>query len=145
MSLKQWESNGWLVVKPSSGDEIRNLLAITDRDISDAAGSISADWRFGIAYNAALKLCTVLLRAESYRPAQGAHHYRTIMAMPLILGDDRSDDAEYLNTCRMLRNSIEYDYVGGATEENVKELLEFLARFANTVSSWLEESHPELL
>lgn len=30
----------------------------------DAAGSISADWRFGIAYNAALKLCTILLYAS---------------------------------------------------------------------------------
>ena len=67
------------------------------------------------------------------------------MAMPLVLGDDRNDDAEYLNTCRMLRNTIEYDYVGGATEENVKELLEFLARFATTVRNWLEKTHPELL
>ncbi len=145
MSMKQWESNGWLSIEPSSRDEIRNLLKITDRDVSDAEGSISVDWRFGIAYNAALKLCTVLLRAEGYRPSHGAHHYRTIMALPLILGEQWTDEANYLNTCRMLRNTIEYDYVGGASEENVKELLAFLARFDTVVRSWLEKTHPDLL
>ena len=143
--MKQWESNGWLSIEPSSRDEIRNLLKITDRDVSDAEGSISVDWRFGIAYNAALKLCTVLLRAEGYRPSHGAHHYRTIMALPLILGEQWTDEANYLNTCRMLRNTIEYDYVGGASEENVKELLAFLARFDTVVRSWLEKTHPDLL
>jgi len=32
------------------------------------AGNISADSQFGIAYNAALKLCTLLLHTSGYRP-----------------------------------------------------------------------------
>jgi hypothetical protein len=63
--LKQWESNGWLRAEPTSRDEIANLLAIVDRDLKDATGLVSADWQFGIAYNAALKLCMILLRAEA--------------------------------------------------------------------------------
>ena len=47
-------------------DEINKLLAIVDRDLKDATESISPDWQFGIAYNAVLKLCTTLLRAEGY-------------------------------------------------------------------------------
>ncbi len=144
MSLKQWESNGWLAVESSSREEIGNLLAIADRDVSDASGSISVDWQFGIAYNAALKLCTILLRAEGYRPAHGSHHFRTIMSLPLILGEEWSDRAAYLNTCRLLRNTIEYDYIGGVTEENVKELLSFLSGFRTTVKDWLNRVHPEL-
>lgn len=35
------------------------MLAIVDRDLADAGGNISPDWRFGIAYNGALKLCTI--------------------------------------------------------------------------------------
>jgi hypothetical protein len=32
------------------------------RDLKDAsAGGLSHDWQFGIAYNAALKLCLILL------------------------------------------------------------------------------------
>lgn len=40
--------------------EITDLLRIIDRDLRDAGGDISADWRFGIAYNAALKHRCVL-------------------------------------------------------------------------------------
>jgi hypothetical protein len=58
--------NGWLKAGPTSRDEINNLLAIVDRDLKDATESISPDWQFGIAYNAVLKLCTILLRAEEY-------------------------------------------------------------------------------
>ena len=86
MSLKSWENNGWLKVEPASSNEIRNLLFIIDRDIKDSQEKVSADWQFGIAHNAALKLCTILLRSEGYRPSHGNHHYRTIMSVPEILG-----------------------------------------------------------
>ena len=76
MTLKQWASNGWLRPHRTSAEEIGNLLAIVKRDIHDAGQQgISADWRFGIAYNAALKLCTVLLYAEGYRPEKSLAHY----------------------------------------------------------------------
>lgn len=61
MTLKQWANNGWLKPHQTSREEVGNLLAIVDRDLEDAQGSISPDWRFNIAYNAALKLCTILL------------------------------------------------------------------------------------
>jgi len=62
--LKQWAANGWLKTHQTSPKEIRDLLAIVKRDLADAEGDISADWRFGIAYNAALKLCTILIYAS---------------------------------------------------------------------------------
>ena len=95
MSLKQWASNGWLRPHKTSTEEIGNLLAIVKRDMSDSAeDTISADWRFGIAYNAALKLCTILLSAEGYRPEKALAHYRTLQALPLILGSSRKEDAD---------------------------------------------------
>jgi len=145
MTLKQWETNAWLKPKPTSKKEIANLLAIVDRDLKDATGSISADWQFGIAYNAALKLCTILLRAEGYRPAHGLQHYRTLMSMPLILGDDKQEDANYLDSCRKKRNIVEYDYVGGASEKDAKELLQFAKQLRSRVLAWLKLTHPEFL
>ena len=56
-------------------------------------------------YNAALKLCTILLYAEGYRPEKTLAHYRTLQALPLILGTERQDDADYLDTCRSKRNT----------------------------------------
>ena len=51
MSLQSWANSGWLRTRLTSAQEIKDLLAIVDRDLADAHGDISADWRFGIAYN----------------------------------------------------------------------------------------------
>lgn len=112
MSLIDWANNGWLHPHKTSREEISNLFGIVDRDIKDANHiDISADWRFGIAYNATLKLCTILVYAEGYRPEKLLAHYHTLQALPLILGKEREDDADYLDACRTKRNIVEYDYV----------------------------------
>ncbi len=49
----QWPSCGYNEIQKSRE---RNVL-INVKDAGEA--SISQDWRFGIAYNAALKLCTI--------------------------------------------------------------------------------------
>lgn len=85
MSLQQWAENGWLRPYSTNQKEITDLLAIVERDLADAAGSISSDWRFGIAYNAALKLCTVLLYASGFRPQRTLAHHRTIQSLPWAL------------------------------------------------------------
>jgi len=145
MSLQQWLENGWLRRHQTSKREIANLLKIIDRDLKDAEGGISEDWRFGIAYNAALKLCTILLYGEGYRPEKNLQHYRTLQALPLILGKDRKADAEYLETCRSKRNIVEYEYVGAATDRDVIELIEFVRELKSSVTTWLKEHHPELI
>ena len=100
MTLKQWQNNGWLKPHKSSAEEIGNLLEIVKRDLKDSGEeAISTDWRFGIAYNAALKLCTILLYAEGHRPEKTLAHYRTLQALPLILGSKKKADAEYLDAC----------------------------------------------
>jgi hypothetical protein len=144
MSLKQWADNGWLRPHKTRPKEVTSLLAIVERDLVDAEGEISADWRFGIAYNAALKLCTILLHASGYRPERALQHYRTIAALPLILGDERKDDADYLETCRTKRNTAEYEMVGVATERDASELVDFVKQLREDVLDWLKQHHPEL-
>lgn len=146
MTLKQWEANRWLRPHETSREEIAGLLDIVDRDLKDAAQKeLSADWRFGIAYNAALKLCSILLRASGYRPSHDSHHYRTIQALPLVLGSEQKDDALYLDSCRKKRNIAEYDHTGAASVSEAEELLEFTQGLRNTVIDWLRENHPKLL
>ena len=126
--------------------EIRNLLAIVDRDLHDAGASeISTDWQFGIAYNAALKLCTILVYAEGYRAATGLQHYRTIQAMALILGVSFKEDVVFLDACRKKRNIVEYDAAGMATEKEAKELREFTVQLRGTTVDWMKQNHPEFL
>ena len=145
MSLQKWLECGWLRSHQSSRKEISDLLRIIDRDLQDATRDISADWRFGIAYNAALKLCTILLYAEGYRPEKTLQHFRTLQALPLILGHHHETDAKYLDTCRNKRNVVEYHYVGGVTEEDVDELIAFVKELREEVIQWLRENHPKFL
>jgi hypothetical protein len=145
MSLQSWADNGWLRPHQTSLQEIKELLAIVDRDLVDAKGDISADWRFGIAYNAALKLCTILIYASGFRPEKMLQHYRTIQALSLILGPSRESDVDYLDTCRTKRNTIEYDHVGGVTGNNADELIEFAKQLRQDVIAWLRQNHAQLL
>jgi uncharacterized protein (UPF0332 family) len=145
MSLKQWENNDWLKPHQTSRQEIGNLLNIIERDLTDAGKAISADWRFGIAYNAALKLCRILLSAEGYRPSHELQHYRTLAALPEILGETKKADAKYLDDCRKKRNIAEYEYVGGASKSDAEELIKFAKELRDDVMTWLKKHHPELL
>ncbi len=145
MSLKQWADNGWLRPYRTTTQEIQNLLAIAQRDPADArSDDISDDWRFGIVYNATLKLCTILLYAEGYRPSHELAHYRTLQALPLILGDERKEDAVYLDACRTKRNTLQYDSVGAASAKEAEELIQFADQLSRDVLGWLRKNHREL-
>jgi hypothetical protein len=145
MTLQKWLEYGWLRPHRTSKKEVFDLLRIIDRDLQDAGGDISADWRFGIAYNAALKLCTILLYAEGYRPEKNLQHFHTIQSLTLILGKKHEQDSKYLDTCRNKRNVTEYDYAGGITEDDVAELIGYVNELRDEVLRWLNENHPELL
>ncbi len=71
MSFEEWVKNGWLDTHQSSREEIRNLLGIVERDLKDSQSKeVSNDWRFAIAYNAALQAATAALagRPDTVRP-----------------------------------------------------------------------------
>jgi hypothetical protein len=64
--------------------------------------------------------------------------------MPLILGLDKKLDAEYLDVCRVKRNSAEYDYTGAATTRDADELIKFTEELKANVEAWLQKTHPLL-
>ena len=141
MSIDNFINSGVLVKQDSSKDEITDLLKIVERDLEDSSQTeISDDWQFGIAYNAALKLANVLVRASGYRVKGQGHHMNTFAMIPFILGVHKKDDSNYLDACRRKRNIVEYDSVGGATAEDVKELREFVLEFQKEVLAWLSKN-----
>jgi len=144
--LSDWHKNGWLRPHKASKEEIANLLEIVERDLTDAtAKGLSDDWKFGIAYNAALKLCTILLHSSGYRPEKNLAHYRTLQSLPLILGAEHDSNADYLDACRKKRNETEYDFAGGVSEEEVDELIGFCGELKQEVLAWLKKNHKPLL
>ncbi|MFO7898064.1 MAG: hypothetical protein R6V58_03270 [Planctomycetota bacterium] len=117
-----------------------------DRDLDDARDEdLSSDWRFAIAYNAALKLCTILLYGSGFRPERNRAHYRTLRALPEVLGAQRRADAAYLDACRIKRNTVEYDYAGATTVDEAVELIRFANTLRDDVLEWLRTNRPDLL
>ena len=147
MDLKVWERNGWLRKYQTTTKEVTNLLSLVERDLHDAVKEeISPDWRFNIAYNAALQLATLVLYSSGYRTGRGeSKHYRVIQAIPLIMGKEFNPIRDFLDNCRRKRNISEYDAVGTVSEKELIDLLEITNNFKEQVKNWLEENHPELL
>jgi hypothetical protein len=145
MSLENWRANGWLREHVTSKQQISELLAIVERDLSDSEQSLSADWQFGIAYNAALKLCTILLYASGYRPEKALAHFRTLSALPLILGSKHQESADYLDACRIKRNTAEYDTAGTVSSSEAAELRDFTKELQEEVLPWLKVHHSHLV
>ncbi|MCX6875010.1 MAG: hypothetical protein NTW21_14555 [Verrucomicrobia bacterium] len=145
MRLQQWAANGWLRPHQTTPGQIADLLAIVERDIKDSERDLSPDWQFGIAYNATLKLCTILLYASGCRPGKNLAHYRTLQSLPLILGSQFSADADYLDSCRAKRNTAEYDAAGTVSQSESDELRAFTHELRTHVLQWLLQNHPTLI
>lgn len=82
---------------------------------------------------------------KGFKSERKLQHYRTIQAMPLILGEDRKKDAQYLDACRSKRNIAEYNRVGVVTERDAEELVQFVKEFKNDVINWLKKNCPNLI
>lgn len=144
-SLQQLLAEGRLRRQPVVASEVRDLFALADRDLADARITlVSADRRFATAYNAALQLATVLIRADGFRSAGQGHHQTTIAAVPLILGSELQASADFLDACRSKRNSVDYDRAGIVTERDIEELIAEGERLRTEVVAWLATRHPDL-
>lgn len=97
MSLKSWADNDWLRPHKSSRQEVSDLLSIVNRDIKDVTETegVSTDWKFSIAYNAALTLCMIILHVSLQKlifPPDSSPTLRTCgkSALGFVLSPSRS-------------------------------------------------------
>ena len=145
MSLPDWERNGWLQSHKSTANEVRDLLAVVERDLADsAAETLSADWQMNIAYNAALQAATLALAVAGYRASRDQHHYRIIQSLRETLGTDASK-VNTFDTFRKKRNTAGYDRAGLVSDADAKAMRSLAQRLKADVVQWLKKHHPELL
>src|SRR5437868_2036571 len=114
MGLEKWLQSGYLTKHETSVLEMQQLLAVVERELSDASvEGLSADGRFEHAYNAARTLCSVALHASGYRVGKGAgHHHYVINSLEHTLGKDHAETAAYLSKCSQQRSQGIYDRAG---------------------------------
>ncbi len=99
MSLSAWLADGVIKSQESNRTEISRLLAVVDRDLTDASvPGLSVDRGFATAYEAGLQLATIVLRASGYRASAsaGGHHWRTIALLTELMGP--TADARAIST-----------------------------------------------
>ena len=146
MSLQKWVEYGWLRLEPTSPDEIKSLLGIVDRSLADAkVEAVSTDLRFIAAFNAALSLATLALRATGHRAAaQAGHHVKTIDSLELTLKPNAKIIQKF-KTFNNKRNKSVYDVAGAISDQELQSMVSLAKELKNNTIAWLREVHPELL
>jgi hypothetical protein len=148
MTLHNWLDSGDLQEETPSPDRIARLFQLVARDIADAeVAGISADRRFNTAYEAALALAVIVVRAAGYRvrPSSGGHHWLTFAVLPAIMGPEAESRADYYQACRRKRHQATYEGYGVATAVEVQELIADVKAFEQEVTNWLRQHHPDLV
>ncbi len=147
MTLEQWEQNHWLKQSASTPAEIVQLFAVVDREISDASFiELSVDGRFMHAYDAALNLCAIALRASGFVAVKGqGHHKRTIGSLVFTFGTAYQQVADQIELASRRRGQAMYDRVGVVEEVDANELLQTAMELRAAVIDWLRANKPDLL
>jgi len=145
MSLKDWLDWGWIDRHPPNAVEIQDLLEVVERDLRDSqAGTVSEDWLFSIAYNAALQSAAAALAAEGFR-AKGEGKHRNLIDSLLftIKADDKL--LRKLQAFRAKRHVGAYETAGSVSKTELREMVALANDLAGRVKKWLNANHPELL
>ena len=145
MSLEKWVEYGWLRREPTSPDEIRSLLGIVERSLADAkVDAVSTDLRFIAAFNAALCIATIALRATGHRTVtQVSHHVKTIESLELTLKLN-AKIVQKFKTFNNKRNKSVYDVAGAVSDQELEAMVSLANELKDGAIAWLREIHPEL-
>jgi hypothetical protein len=144
MSLARWQREGRLQTYRTSRRRIRELLDLVQRGLDDArVESISTDWRFAAAYDAALTLATIPPECAGYRTRGVGHHAATFEALPLVMGASFRGLGDYFEHCRKKRNEVAYHRAGVVSLSEAEEPIRSVLAFREQVQEWLRENHPQ--
>lgn len=146
MSLEKWVEYGWLRPEPTSPGEIRDLLGIVKRSLSDSrVEAVSTDLRFIAAFNAALCAATTALRASGHRTVtQVGHHIKTIESLELTVKANPKLIQRF-KTFNNKRNKSVYDVAGAVSDQELEAMVTLAVELKEATVTWLEKFHPELL
>jgi hypothetical protein len=146
MSFQDWQKNGWLRPHKTSRQEIAGLLAVVERDFATSSDpKLDGDWRFAIAYNAALQCAALALKAAGYEvPKAGGAHHHTIESLRLTIGDDGTI-VDPLQAFRTKRGGGIYETTGVASDTEIEELRALAMGLRDRVLAWLKQAHADLL
>ena len=146
MSLEKWVEYGWLRSEPTSPNEIKSLLGIVDRSLTDSkVEAVSTDLRFIAAFNAALCIATLALRATGHRTVtQAGHHVKTIESLEFTLKPNATIIQKF-KTFNNKRNKSVYDVAGAISDQELHSMIGLASELKQNTIAWMREVHPKLI
>jgi len=143
VSLQDWLSFGWVRAHKTSQQEIADLLAVVDRDLEACQTTgLVADWRFNIAYNAALQLATAALAASGYQAERSNHHFRVIQSLEFTVGADAKTVRKF-DLFRKKRNITDYERAETVSDLEAEEMRSLAVSLRSSVRAWIAKNYPE--
>ena len=141
--LKDWRKFGWLKEHKTSREEIAELLAVADRDLTACkTPGLHNDWRFNIAYNAALQLAAAALAISGYQAERQNHHYRVIDSLAHTLGVD-GGTVKIFDTFRKKRNIADYERADTISDAEAAGMIALAEKLRRDLISWIRKNHPD--
>jgi uncharacterized protein (UPF0332 family) len=141
VNLKDLGQAGKIRRIQSSAEEVKEIVALADRDMHLAGFVISQDWdwAFSIVYNAILQISRAYMFSRGYRAASHEAHKNTFEFMSATLGKDQEKTVQYFDRMRQKRNRVIYETVGLVTGIEVKELLRLAKEYIEIVKLELKD------
>lgn len=145
MSWKQLLAEDSVLPHQASKTELDRLRGAVERNLRDATlPALSADNKFGLAYEAALLAAKMAVGVAGYRVRGPAAHATTFVALRLAMGRAAGNRGDYFDRCRKKRNVLSYEYSGAATDAEAAEVLEAAMAFRIEVEAWIATRRPDL-
>jgi hypothetical protein len=143
--LSDWAKSRWLAEHTPSAEEIRDLLAVVDRDLKDSAvAGISPDTQLALSYNAALQAGTAALAAAGFRAARDRKHHWTIQSLAHTI-KAKPELVNRLDAFRKKRNIGDYERAGTTSKTEADQMRTLARQIKDDVEAWLRQEHPQLL
>jgi hypothetical protein len=118
---------------------VDNLLAVAERDLQDCrVRGLSDDWRFNIAYNAALQLARAALHTAGYDVPKGeSHHYRAVDSLQFTIRVDATLVDE-LQLFRKKRSAGVYEVAGMITPTDADGMVRIATQLRTQVQDFID-------
>jgi uncharacterized protein (UPF0332 family) len=140
MNLEDLLKEGLIERAPVNLELVKELLALAERDLEDAEGSLQRkryDWAYAIAYNSMLQAGRAFMHSRGFRPHAASTHLATVKFVQVELSHRFGILVKIFNKCRIKRHKVIYERAGlispNEAEEAVKHARQLIAEIKKII------------
>ena len=148
MNLEQWVQDNPDELNPEEPNPsaIKELVSVTEREITDAKSVSSSEGKLTHSYAACLSIARSALAVCGFRIRGGArsHHYKSIESLEYTIGLSPEEVREIQNY-RQARHQSICDFASVVSESKADSALDTAEKLLNRYREWIKSNFPGLL